>query len=236
MSEPWVLVADLSGAPESVELPGDEGRHVSTVLRLGPSDRVVVADGRGRTAVGRLTALGRGRLAVELEPIAVHSEEPPGVTLAAGVLHGKAQELIVRQAVEVGVRRFIPLLTERTQLGAEAVRGRLKRWRRIAWQAIKQCRRPWVPEIAEPMELDELVDRATGLVADPGGAPPGELDIRAPVTLLVGPEGGLTAGELERAIRREWAAIALGEYTLRAETAAVAGAAIVGRWCQRPTN
>jgi len=226
VSEPWLLV-DLVPAEDGgeVALPTAEARHALSVLRLGPGDPLVLADGRGGLARGRVASAGRGALSVAVERVERVPRPAPSVTVALAVLHTKAMDWAVQKCVEVGAERFVPVVAARSQLGAGAAAGRLGHWRRVALQAIKQCRRPWAMEVAEPVSLDALASGPPGFLADAAGAPVLAVPHSLPATLLVGPEGGLTPTEAGLLDRAGWTPVRLGPNVLRAETAAVVGAA-----------
>jgi 16S rRNA (uracil1498-N3)-methyltransferase len=137
---------------------------------------------------------------------------------------------LVQKAVEIGVGSLIPLCAERSQLKLQTATGRLEHWRRIAFQALKQCHRPWVMDVASPIDLAELVSSRgvrAGLVADPNGCSCEQLAIDEEPLLLVGPEGGFTASESELLETADWRRVRLGRYVLRAETAVTVGAAML---------
>ncbi|MCW8985540.1 MAG: RsmE family RNA methyltransferase, partial [Thermoanaerobaculales bacterium] len=102
-------------------------------------------------------------------------------------------------------------------------------WRRIALQALKQCRRPWAMDVGNVVRLAELVEGSeeAGVVADCEGISIGELPEGAGALLVVGPEGGFTSEESELFDRRGWPRLRLGPHILRAETAAVVGGAMM---------
>jgi len=232
VAERWLLAGsgDLDGQVGSVELDPVEAHHARAVLRLRPGDPVVVADGRGRVAEALVGAIGRDRLQVDVTVVRTVSPPPVGgPVLAHGVLAGRGMDWAVQKAVEVGVAAMRPVLAARSQLGLPAVRGRMEHWRRIARQALKQCRRPWEMELLEPAEVAEVVAAAEGrgAVADPDGHALWSVPVEALEHLLVGPEGGLTVDEVAVARRYRWARVRLGPHVLRSETAAVTGAAAV---------
>ena len=230
---PWLLVSpDLLSSDSLVVLDPDEARHVSGALRLGAGREVVLADGRGRVAEAKLVTVGKRK--VEAEILSVKASPKPrgeGVTLAVAVVGSKAFDWAVQKAVEVGVRAFVPVVTQRTQLAKTEVARRLDHWRRVALQSLKQCRRPWAMDVRDPSLMRDLVQdgaaSAGGVVADPDGHRVGELPRNSGRLLLIGPEGGFSQEECELLQRMEWPRLRLSRNILRTETAAVVGGALL---------
>lgn len=231
MPESWLLVpqgACRSG--ETVGLDGDESRHAARVLRLRVGDPVVLADGCGTVAKGIMSVVDNRRSEVEVVEVRQDPRPPTGVTLALAVLHSQAMDWAVQKAVEVGVRELVPVRSERTQLSPDAVGARVGHWRRVARQAVKQCHRSWEMVVADPIETSKLVERRgddRGLAADRNGDLLDELAGNLPSLLLVGPEGGFSQTEERVLTERGWPRVRLGPHVLRAETAAVVGAAML---------
>jgi 16S rRNA (uracil1498-N3)-methyltransferase len=232
MSEPWLLAPQGTLRDgDTVTLEPEEARHAAGALRLRAGDSVALADGAGKVARAVLRTVASR--SVKAEVLEVHGIPAPagdGVTLALGILHSQAMDWAVQKAVEVGVRTFVPVQTERSQLAGAAVRARHDHWCRVARQALKQCRRAWGMTIGGPVKLERLpADRgsAGGLVADPEGRAIGSWTDEVPHFLLVGPEGGLSPVELELLATHEWPRVWLGPHILRADTAAVVGAAML---------
>ncbi len=232
MTEAWLLAPQgtlLDG--NSVALEEDEARHAVSALRLKVGDSVVLADGAGNVARAVLRAVASR--SIEADILAVRSEPVPaghGVSLALGILHSQAMDWAVQKAVEVGVRTFVPVQTDRSQLPGRAVRARHDHWCRVARQALKQCRRAWAMTVAGPVKLERLLaERGSGggLVADPDGRSIGPWTDGAPHLLLVGPEGGFSPKESDLLAAHEWPRVWLGPHVLRADTAAVVGAAML---------
>jgi 16S rRNA (uracil1498-N3)-methyltransferase len=215
---------------EAVRFDSDEARHLARVLRLGEGDIVLAVDGRGHELTVRLATVGpRGAEGVVVSRTARRTESPIALTLVQGIVKGDKLDGIVRMATELGAHRIDLIVTERTIAGAEPDRWahRLVRWRRVAKEAAKQCGRAVLPEIAPPRSLDGwLTERnpADLLVCfwEREEAP---LDAVLPtagverVSVVVGPEGGLSDAEVDR-LRAAGALVAgLGPRVLRAETA-----------------
>lgn len=231
---PWILVSsDLQlEVGQTIDLDPSEARHTAASLRRRPGDRVVLVDGEGLLADAVIRVVEKKR--VEAEVLEVCIEDPPGgegVSVALAVVGNQAMDWAVQKLVEVGARRFLPILTERTQAGCRAAMGRSSHWRRVALQALKQCRRPWAMEIADVCRLEEMVDdERLGrdvVVAHPDGVAPFDLPAASGRLLVVGPEGGFSAAEVRLFSDFGWPRVRLGAHTLRSETAAVVGAAML---------
>jgi 16S rRNA (uracil1498-N3)-methyltransferase len=213
-------------------------RHLTRVLRMRGGDALNVFDGAGRERRARI-ASARGE-AVELElgePLAVTPESPLAITLAQGVSRSERMDYAIQKATELGVKRIVPLMTQRSvvKLDASKATARLEHWRAVAISACEQCGRATLPEIEPPRPLAEyLAVRAGGaaptalrLVLLPGAAT-GPAALPAPlaaVELLVGPEGGLEDEESALALGAGFRGLRLGPRILRTETAAAAAIA-----------
>ena len=228
---PWLLVLPGQIGEETVvALDIAEGRHATGPLRLGSGDEVVLADGAGHTAAARLVIAGRNRVSAEIFSVSLAPLlRGDGVTLALAVIEPRAMDWAVQKAVEIGVRRLQPIVTDRTQSSRRAVSGRSDHWQRIALQALKQCRRPWAMEIDKPRILSDFAadTEAGGVVADQRGAAIRNLPRSCGRVLIVGPEGGFSPAEDELFTEKGWARLRLGANILRSETAAVVGGAMM---------
>jgi len=212
-----------------VELGPDELAH-ARVLRLEAGESVEALDGAG--GAWRATVVSTAGKAVRMRLDEPAPNREPGVELdlAVALLDSDRFDLVVRSATEVGVARIVPLVTERVRPGlARGAIARRGRWERIAREAVKQCGRARIPEIAEPTGIGPLLDAArvagAAVVAaapegEPLQPPRGEASL-----VLVGPEGGWTATERRLLSDRGVRLWSLGSRVLRAETAAVVAAA-----------
>lgn len=225
-------------------LTGSEAQHLVGVLRAGPGARVRAFDGRGLEASGVVTETDALRVVLKLEkPALSDAEASLEITLAVALLKGDKLSDVVRQGTELGVTRFIPILSERCDVRELSV-NKLERLRRIAQEAAKQSGRSVVPVVSDVQKLGSLSLDGFSLVAQPqaettlravlseqilGKQVLSEQILsehtRARVTVVTGPEGGLTPAEVDGLKVKDARAVRLGARILRAETAPVALAA-----------
>ena len=214
-------------------LTGDEARHLTRVMRAAVGDSLELFDGRGGAWQAEVMRLGRQEveLAILAEIPAAEPHTATTLTIAAALPKGDRQKWMVEKLTELGAARLVPLSTARSV--AEATPSALNRLRRQVIEACKQCRRNTLLEIAEPQSLAEACDSrgagTLGLLTDPAGPPAGRLLTPPPTSILalIGPEGGFTPEERQRALDSGFTAIRLGPHILRVETAAIAIAAVV---------
>ena len=238
MREPRFLVdSDLRGryaADRRVVLDTGAAHHAGAVLRLKAGATLRVFDGRGGEYRAKVVGARRREVLVELvESVSALPESPLAITLALGVSRGDRMDLAVQKSVELGVARIVPLWTARSVARPDPgkVGDRLGRWRRIAEGACEQCGRSTVPVLESPRPLvDWLEGRPRGgvsirLAGDGGRAFASLARAASPVTLLVGPEGGLEPREAERADAGGFLPGQLGPRIMRTETAAIAAVA-----------
>jgi 16S rRNA (uracil1498-N3)-methyltransferase len=220
-----------------VRFDREESHHLARVLRLAPGDTVVAVDGSGRDYTVRLDTVSAESTGTIVGEAMRDTESPFPITLVQGLPKGDKLEAVIRAATELGVTRVAPALTERTVVRLDAARAaaRLARWERVAREATKQCGRGRVPVVEAPRPLAAIV----GAAVEPGelriclweaARRPLAATLRALVTtptsasVIVGPEGGLTAEEAGAAAQAGWCVVKLGPRLLRADTA---GPAIV---------
>jgi 16S rRNA (uracil1498-N3)-methyltransferase len=242
---PLFLLDELPGGlPDGDELlvDGAEGRHAVEVLRLQPGERVRVGDGRGTLAEGDVLSAGPAGLLVRVtQRLEVPAPEPEFVLVQA-LPKGERGPLAVDLATELGVDRIVPWTAARcvTRWREDRVEKGLGKWRAAARAATKQARRPRLPEVTEPLSTRQVTamlaeadlalvlhERARRRLADV------DLPASGTVAVVVGPEGGLTDGEV-LAFRAAGAqAVRLGAEVLRTSTAGAAALAALSartRW------
>jgi 16S rRNA (uracil1498-N3)-methyltransferase len=221
-------------APETfagnlVTLDDEEAHHALSVLRLRIGDAASVFDGHGREFMATVAELSKRRVLLSLgDELDGEFESPLNLTLAAALLKADKFEWVIQKAVELGVTRIVPLVTEHTEIGAvRAVsENRLVRWRRIALDATKQCGRRVLTTLSEPVGFDHALTTSESEVnvffAERGAGPWRDGD-RTPksATAFIGPEGGWSGQETAMADEVGCHLVTLGPRVLRAETASV---------------
>jgi 16S rRNA (uracil1498-N3)-methyltransferase len=224
----FVSAAALVAGRATVE--GDDHHYLFRVRRLAPGARLVVFDGDGGEADAVVESVEAARATLSIGPARREPAPALHLTVIQALIKGERMDWCVQKLVEVGVDRIVVVGSERAVVRLDEVRAasRQARLAAIAREAAKQARRATVPPV-EMARLDDALAAPAGLriVCHPGGAPLRE-QLAAPVAsaaILVGPEGGLAPGEVDRAVAAGFAPTSLGRSILRAETAGVAAVA-----------
>lgn len=216
-------------------LPEDTAHHAVHVLRLRPGDEVILFNGRGGEYAGRIAAVERLRVAVDvLEHRRVERESPLAVTLVQGVSAGEKMDFTVQKATELGVAALQPVIAARSVGRLAGERAELKRvhWRRVAVAACEQCGRNRVPEVLPVLALAQFCGAAASEGARLLLSPLAQLGLRSAkldgkVALAAGPEAGFTAEEEAMLAAAGFLPVRLGPRVLRTETAALAALAVL---------
>lgn len=239
MTPPLFLIDEVPDRDEFL-LTGPEGRHAARVRRLAAGEVLDVGDGRGTVAHCVVTAVDGDALRLAVRERRVVAPRQPRLVVVQALAKGERSELAVELLTEVGVDVIVPWAAERCVVRWQGDRGRraLERWRSTAREAGKQSRRPWLPEVLD-LHTTAQVARLRGclLVLHEGAerslAGQG-LPAEGDVVLGVGPEGGVTDGELAAFTAAGAVAVRLGPEVLRTSTAGPAAVAALsarlGRW------
>ncbi|HUP45650.1 MAG TPA: RsmE family RNA methyltransferase [Thermoanaerobaculia bacterium] len=215
-------------AGSEVSIAGDEYHHAARVARVRAGEPVELFDGRGAAAAGEVIEIQRDALRVRITGPVPPRESPLNVTLAMAVIQLEKFELVLQKATELGVRSFIPLVTDRVEVRPERYRGKAKRWEKIVFEAVKQSGRAALPSIETPAPFAEVVGReGMRILFDAEGEEARTLSVATSVTILIGPEGGWSESEVGLARERQCRFLRLGPRRLRSETAAIAAAGIL---------
>jgi len=210
---PHVFVDDLT----QPGLADDDRHHLAKALRVRAGDAFTVSDGRGRWRPCRF-----GEPVEPVGAIQTVRAPTPSLTIAFALVKGERPELIVQKLTELGIDHIVPFVAGRSVVRPDATRvdRQVERWRRVAREAAMQSRRAWLPTVTEPASFEVLAREVGVCRAERGGDVP---SLERPV-VIVGPEGGWS--DAERALVP--ATVALGPQVLRAETACIAAATVLG--------
>ncbi len=227
---------------DMVLLDRDESHHLFTVLRGGRDPQLELVDGRGNRMTGRAAERDGKRARLEIHTVETDGEEflEPRLVIACAVVKGRRFEWALEKAVELGAHEFLPLETDHGVIDPR--QGKQERWRSLMIAALKQSGRSWLPILAEPLSVREVLARhssdsvlfgatpddpggpaaiRTALLNETTGNPPPTL------TMLIGPEGGWSSAELSLLTGSRARPVSLGPHVLRTETAAVTGLAFL---------
>jgi 16S rRNA (uracil1498-N3)-methyltransferase len=212
-----------------LSLPSGAARHVQ-VLRLQPGDVITLFNGQGGEFDATVTRMGRSDVEVKVgahRP--VERESARAVHLLAGITANDRMDWLVEKATELGVASITPLVAERSVLKLKGERAdkKLAHWQGVAVAAAEQCGRNRVPKVHAAVSLKEWLGRAEPgerwvLSLSEGTQALSAMTGSAPVTVLSGPEGGLSPAEESAALAAGFVPVSLGPRVLRAETAPLA--------------
>lgn len=221
-------------------ITGDEARHIRRVLRMKTGDEIFFFDGTGRIYQGRIIEVDPFDVVIEIMESWEGKKEPIEICLAQGIPKGEKMDFIIQKSTELGVHTIFPIITERTipEINESSSTKKVDRWRRISIEASKQCGRSDLPIIKDICTLESFLSNKAVRLSN---AMKDELRIvlwegekkttlrdllrsqKRPerVILLIGPEGGFSFDEVQRARSAGFRTVALGHNILRTETAAI---------------
>lgn len=226
---------DSADVGSVVGVTADEAKHAVTVARTRVGERLSIGNGRGLVVGGIVTSLDP--FAVEVDDVRREAARDPELWLVQALAKGDRDELAVQAATELGISGVIPWAAERSVTrweGAKLEKGRA-RWEAIVREASKQSIRAWVPEVAALTSTRSITGRA--LVLDPMASvalSAVELPSAGRISIVVGPEGGISPREFDLLEEGGATRVRLGAEILRTSTAGPAAIAVLnarlGRW------
>ncbi|MCC6453415.1 MAG: 16S rRNA (uracil(1498)-N(3))-methyltransferase [Caldilineaceae bacterium] len=234
----FFMPALLPAVGEIISL-GPLHHQLRSVLRAQPGTQFLLLDNQGGERLMEVVSVERRDTTARVAEVRPAAPEPAvAVTLYQCVLKLDKLEWVWQKATELGVTTLVPVISRRTVARAgRTLQAKQARWEAIVREAAEQCGRGGLPVIAPSVSLAEAFTSAPGtrlLPWEEAGGNPGLLHALAQaaqpidaVSLLIGPEGGLEAGEVEQARADGWQVVSLGQRILRAETAAVATITVV---------
>jgi 16S rRNA (uracil1498-N3)-methyltransferase len=210
--------------PGDYQLTGPEAHHLAAVRRVGVGDRVTLFNGDGFEYPAEVLGVAKKAVALLVgDPVPANRERGHPFWVASALPKGDRLDFLIEKLTELGVTRFVPLVTDRSVVRPKA--DAVEKYERMVVEASKQCGRAVLMAIDPPTAWEAFARRtdlpATRLILHPSG--PVAWAATGPTVVAVGPEGGFTAKE---AATPGWTPASLGPTILRVETAAVAAAAV----------
>ena len=238
MTAPLFFVDPAALGSDRVVIDGAEGRHAADVRRLRVGERVDVGDGCGRLVLGVVSEVARGRIVVDVEQRTEVAAPSPRFVVIQALAKGGRDLDAVEAMTEVGVDEIVAWSAERSV--ARPTEKTLPKWSATVREAAKQSRRAWVPQVTGPLSSADVRARLEAaalsvVLHEEASEPLASMSLPADgdVVLVVGPEGGLAAAEVEAFAKAGAHVSRLGEGVLRTSTAGVAAISVlsaVGRW------
>jgi 16S rRNA (uracil1498-N3)-methyltransferase len=235
------VVDEILSTQRSLLITGSEAKHMATVLRMGPGDRIILLDKAGERFQAVIRATTPRRVLVDVEnPLPSPAPSPVHITLCQALLKSHRMDLLMEKTSELGVNRVLPYRAERTvvQVDDSKAPGKVKRWQEIAQSAAKQSDRGTPAEIGPLYPFNEMLavlskEPAMRILLWEREASRSLKDLlrsnspAARVIAMVGPEGGFTEREVKEVGEAGFVSVSLGSRILRAETAAISLVAVI---------
>lgn len=227
------FVEDERIGQDKIRIQGADAGHISHVLRMKPGEKIRVSGEGGKTYFCHITGITKDEVTAAIDSVDIRETEfPHKVSLFQGLPKGDKMELVIQKAVELGVYEVIPVTMKNcvVKLDEKKAAGKVKRWQAIAESAAKQCKRTMIPEVLAPMPWKEALKKARELdvtlvpYENERGMQQTRDVIRsvkegASIGIMIGPEGGYAAEEIEAVQGDHLHRISLGNRILRTETA-----------------
>lgn len=221
-----------------ITLDLEETRHLRDVLRFSGGDKISVFDGNGAEFLCEIGKIEKKKTQLKiLEKISpAAAESDLDLTLAIALLKGEKFDLVIQKAVELGVTKFVPLLTKRCDVKPKNAEKKLERQKRISIESSKQSGRAKLMEIEMPINFQTFVQNSAStnfenetllLFSEKNGKDFSIIKPSKKITAIIGSEGGFEDSEIELARENRFQIITLKGRILRAETAAISIAAIL---------
>ena len=231
---PRFFVEEENIKEDIITLYGDDAGHISRVLRSKPGDLMTVCDGTGKDYEAEIFEISENTVRLRIKRTSFTDSEPSvKITLFQGLPKGDKMEFIIQKCVELGVYSIIPVYTERciVRFDKNKEKKKTERWQKVAESAAKQSGRGIIPKIEEIMSFSDAVQASAGLDM---AIIPYELEqergLRSfldeyrksnenTLGIFIGPEGGFSLNEIEKAVNAHLFPVTLGKRILRTETA-----------------
>lgn len=219
---------------EEMYIEGVDARHISKVLRMQPGTQLQIVSDDGVSALAEIIAIDSERVTVRcLEKLAESHEPRVKLVLAQGLAKGEKMDFIIQKAVEMGAYSVIPVAMEHSVVRLDGAKSakKVERWQKIAESAAKQSKRDIIPQVQPVQSMAEMLATCECQTKIIAYECEDRLSLKAALRaaeaasgisellLIIGPEGGISEGELEQARQAGAVPVSLGRRILRAETA-----------------
>ena len=216
---------------EEMSITGVDAKHIGKVLRMQPGDKLQIVSDDGVSALAEVTAIFETTVTVRCLEVLAESHEPVvKITLAQGLAKGEKMDFIIQKAVELGAHSIVPVAMEHSVVRLDGAKAdkKVERWQKIAEAAAKQSKRDIIPQVQAVQSVSKMLasnNCKTKIIAyecedrmslKTALREAGQLD---DLLLIIGPEGGISEGELNKAREAGAVPVSLGRRILRAETA-----------------
>ncbi len=234
-----IRIYQASQLAENSILTLDEpaSHHLARVLRASVGEEIVLFNGQGGEYLSVIKQIDKKTVSVEIKKYSPREAESAlDIRLAQCISRGEKMDYTIQKAVELGVKRIIPLFSERCNVKLDKDRSekRLQHWQSIIVSACEQSGRNQLPELDKPQALDAWLSKEKAdyrFVLSPHAEENSLKTLNMPrtasIVLLIGPEGGLSDREVHQAIQSGFLPLCLGPRILRTETAAVVGITVL---------
>lgn len=221
---------------DSIIISGEDVKHIKRVLRLGVGDNITIADGQGIEYKVEIVTLEEAVVKTRIiEIVKNHTEPPVEIILYQGLPKSDKMDYVIQKGVELGLKRIVPVITERTVVklnGKKDEQKKCDRWNRISMEAAKQSNRGVIPPVELPIDFLKAIkatkDFDFSLIPYEKERGNGLKDVilnkndAKKISVFIGPEGGFTEKEIELAVENGIHPVTLGPRILRTETAGIA--------------
>jgi 16S rRNA (uracil1498-N3)-methyltransferase len=228
---------------DRINFRDDVARQMKNVLRIRTGEKVVALDNLGNEFLVEIEGGQQDLNGKILSKMKNEGEPSIHLALLFALAQREKVEWILQKGTEIGVSRFIPLVTERSLVREmSSVESKMERWKSILKEAAEQSGRGIIPELENPMSFSKGLELCKqldlGLIAWEQEKDKGLKEVLhnrefQKIGVLVGPEGGFTEAEQQQAVAKGWKSISLGQRTLRMETASLVASALIINYCEK---
>lgn len=245
---PQFLVNKSAINGDLATITGGDAKHITNVLRLKQGDWLMITDGYGKRWSSEIITVSQKEVKVKLISSPREQNTDTQVVLAQAIIKHDHFEWIIQKSVELGCSKIIPFSSDRTIPKLSDVAKKTTRWQKIADEAAKQCGTSIRPKVEPIVTFQNLIGRLDNFenkilfYEGESKIPFERTSVRSggSTIIIIGPEGGFSANEIELAKKNSLATCGLGPLILRVETAAIAGLTLIqnklGYFDQLPLN